>query len=709
MTRTPEQCPFRGPVGLVGGEEAADCRLVGQITGLDGDAPYRVRRETCDACCRSAPPGAATMNPVVASLVFDATAQILERGGVPGCDVARAERVRHEAVLSLDLVLPELFAPRGERDVAASARPPLAARRKSSLTWSVGVITVPRAEPTLGRTLRSLERAGFDDVHVIAQAGAPAAEAPPGVPVTILGSRLGGLAHLYASLTVLYLTHPGADCYALFQDGVEVAAGLREWCDRQFWPEHAGLVSLVTPRAEREDAPGWRTTHLGHYRTFGAPALVLRRDVLFRFLGDLQSLRLGEDDRRPAGAVVGTWAARAGVGVAYHTPPLAWDVSDEMPSLGAAAGTEGPDGAGTSVSLLSSWRPRPRAAAKVGLIGWNTATGLGSINRDLAVHGVADRWLALEHPQFATLPDPDGPCRIDYPSGRRHGVDPRRWLNGLDWVVCVEHPYIESLIREAHESGHRVAWVPMWELAHPQVEWLKYVDLVLCPHAWAYDLFASWKERYGAAWDVVHVPWPVDTRHFAFRQRTTCRRFVFVNGTGGCRARRLRDGRETPRRKGLDLVLDAALLVPAIPILTYTQMPPTRPLPANVELTAERRTRAELYQDGDVCVQPSHWEGLGLSLLECQAAGMPLVTTDAPPMNEFRPLRVIPVDHTEPVAIADFHPFTAHFMSAQRLAAVLSELHGSDVVEASRTSRAFVEREHSWDRAGRRLRELLTR
>jgi hypothetical protein len=86
---------------------------------------------------------------------------------------------------------------------------------------------------------------------------------------------------------------------------------------------------------------------------------------------------------------------------------------------------------------------------------------------------------------------------------------------------------------------------------------------------------------------------------------------------------------------------------------------------------------------------------------------MPLVTTDAQPMNQFHPLRVIPVHETEAVWIADFAPFTAHYMKPEDLAAILLELHGSDLREASHQARAFVEREHSWEHASIAFRELL--
>jgi 1,2-diacylglycerol 3-alpha-glucosyltransferase len=47
--------------------------------------------------------------------------------------------------------------------------------------------------------------------------------------------------------------------------------------------------------------------------------------------------------------------------------------------------------------------------------------------------------------------------------------------------------------------------------------------------------------------------------------------------------------------------------------------------------TDEHLTR---FASADVCVAPSRWEGLGLHLYESMALGLPVITNDAPPMNE---------------------------------------------------------------------------
>jgi hypothetical protein len=106
-----------------------------------------------------------------------------------------------------------------------------------------------------------------------------------------------------------------------------------------------------------------------------------------------------------------------------------------------------------------------------------------------------------------------------------------------------------------------------------------------------------------------------------------------------------------------------------------------------------------LYGEGDVCVQPSRWEGLGLQMLECQAAGLPLVTTDAPPMNEHRPLRAVHARETELLAVVRGHPLTAHNLGPSDLAATLAGLYRTNITSASESARSFIEREHSWEKA----------
>ena len=51
--------------------------------------------------------------------------------------------------------------------------------------------------------------------------------------------------------------------------------------------------------------------------------------------------------------------------------------------------------------------------------------------------------------------------------------------------------------------------------------------------------------------------------------------------------------------------------------------------------TVSRDELIMMYQSSDVAVLPSKWEGIGLTTLESLACGLPVITVDAAPMNEF--------------------------------------------------------------------------
>ena len=359
---------------------------------------------------------------------------------------------------------------------------------------------------------------------------------------------------------------------------------------------------------------------------------------------------------------------------------------------------------------IGRWRRPERSLGRVGLIGWNTATGLGYQNRGIAVNLPVARWLAPPHPRFGSLPPPymSGEFKAPWSRGiSRRAL--RRWLSGLDWVLFVENPYISGVVHEAREMGISVACVPNWEWLTAGLDWLPYVDLMICPTQYTYRMVLEWRRELKFSWTVVSIPWPIDPTEFNFRPRDACSKFLFVNGTGGGRAGRLDGSVTSYHRKGIELIAATARLMKSVPFLVYSQCRDLPALPANVQLRRSPRNNRELYSDGDVCVQPSHWEGLGLQHLECQAAGLPLVTTDAPPMNECRPFRAVPADLTELVFVCGDHPVDSHIVEPEVLAQVLGEVYGTDVREASQQARAFIIQERSWPRVRAALAGCLTR
>jgi glycosyltransferase involved in cell wall biosynthesis len=695
--RAAEDCPYRRDVLDAGSRETALCLVLSGAFG-DGDGPLaRVRRDACEACCAEPCAAPDRGNRVLASLIYRRA--LLRSASSPGVDPGLADRLKAEARWRLAHASNTICTLPGGLGVLGPGqrRLPGALPNGRRLSWVVAVLTAPRPRPTLAGTLESLGRAGFGDVQIFAEPRAPIPAAFADLPIHRHRHRLGPLRNFGFAARRLLEAHPGADCYAIFEDDLSAAAGLLDWCDREFWPGDHGIVSLYTSRVMCDDRPGWQTLNLGRYRTFGALAFVFRGPVLRGLLDDPDVLRHVNRGMPGADAVVGEWALRRGVGIAYHSPSLVQHEGEATSLEGHRSGRVGRSCAVDRVEDIGRWRGPDRRPGRVGLIGWNTPTGLGYQNRDIALHLPVTRWLAPPRRGMAGLPPPRIPGEFWASWSRqvsRRAL--RSWLGGLDWLLFVEHPFVDGTVQLAREMGISVACVPNWEWLGVGLDWLPYVDLMICPTRSTERMLLDWRRDLGFSWDVVHAPWPVDPHRFEYRRRERCRRFLFVNGTGGGPARRV-DGTATGyRRKGGELIAATAGLMKDVPFVVYSQDRGLPAMPPNVEVRRAPRDNRDLYRDGDVCVQPSHWEGLGLQHLECQAAGLPLVTTDAPPMNECRPFRAVPAAETELVFLNGDQPVDAHLVHPDALAEVLLDLVGRDIGEASEQARGYIEQERSW-------------
>lgn len=695
----PESCPHRFSFSEVGGTVGFSCGFASQLMGMPAGRMHRVERGACQACCESlAGPG--QLNPVVASVVYGIASRIIRAGGEEGCTAESARLVQSQVRDHLGVVIDQLpgqsFPPRDAFRAAQPEDTPQTGRQ-----WAIAMLTAPRPEPTIERTLQSLELAQLVPDMVLAEPGALLPPRLSGSRVLRHPTRLGNYRNFYFALATLWEASPDAECFCVLQDDIEIAKGAKEWCDREFWPLGAGIVSLYTPKLHAAITPGWRLRYPGFNRVFGAMALVFRRDVLQAFMADPHVFgdlgrRAGDD------SVVSAWATRRGIGIAYHTPSL-------VQHIGATSSlwVRGPHPRGVAEAIrdvedLAGWRRSPDRNAKIALVGYNAPTGLGYQNRELSRQLPIDRWLIQRCPYAPLLPKPEiNSC-----------VVPRRISNrrleamfaGIDWLLFAEQPIVPQAASVAHRVGASVACIPNWELLESQLPWLTSVDLMICPTLHTYRHVCDWNMRYGFGWDVIHVPWPIEVERFEFRLRRRCERFVFIGGWMGALAR---DAHGRPRgytRKGLELVLQAARLAPHLSFIVYSQYPLARSqFPRNVELVDSPTSRADLYAEGDVCLQPSHWEGIGLQLLECQAAGMPLITTDAPPMNEYNSLATIPVKQQELICGKNAALYSSSVMDAADLVEVLERFHGQDVSEASQAARRYIETERNWSLARERI------
>jgi glycosyltransferase involved in cell wall biosynthesis len=521
------------------------------------------------------------------------------------------------------------------------------------------------------------------------------AEAAENRSVCLRIPKAGAYQNWLLAIWELFLRQPEADFYAMFQEDITLCRGVREYLESIPLPADGYLNLFCWPQNER------LTTgfHVSSQRGLGALALVFPQSVLVSLLssGHLVERMYGDRVRRNKyidGAVI-TSLNKCGILEYVHSPSLVQHVQIESSLDPNKPHQQAPTFPGAKADARAYIPENPPATAPItsglGLIGWNTPSGLGYLNRDLARFLPVDLWLCPRHSLFGELPDVPGVATMHCPRSYTQDVD--RFLRSIDTLIMAEVAYIPTLIERAKRYRVRIILIPMLEYLPRALEgWQESVDFFLCPTEACFRYVSRFTSN------CAYTPWPIDVERFEFRQRERCERFVFGHGSVG-----MWD------RKGGRIVAEAARMAPQCPLTIVSQVGNERQCsgawrdqadwPGHVEIVAEP-DNARIYDHGDVCLQPSRWEGIGLQLLECQAAGAPLVTTDGPPMNEYQPLRLVgggfsirtPAEVITPVP----RWIVSHNVSPDSLAGAMAELLEVDISEASRAARDFVEREHSW-------------
>jgi glycosyltransferase involved in cell wall biosynthesis len=201
----------------------------------------------------------------------------------------------------------------------------------------------------------------------------------------------------------------------------------------------------------------------------------------------------------------------------------------------------------------------------------------------------------------------------------------RHFLSGLEGFIFFERPnWHPAILQVARELGVLSVCVPNWEWFDSKSAIWNYCDLFACPTRMTEKLIRS----YGFS-NAVYVPWPVSLARFPLRDvKGPARHFIHNAGLVDPDDRKgTRDAIQAfCRLKRRDVKLTVRL----------QRQAPFPPMDDRVEVVIGNLANpADLYACGDICVQPSKMEGIGFMVLEPACAGMPVITTDYPPMNEF--------------------------------------------------------------------------
>jgi len=201
----------------------------------------------------------------------------------------------------------------------------------------------------------------------------------------------------------------------------------------------------------------------------------------------------------------------------------------------------------------------------------------------------------------------------------------REELDGLQGVFfferCEWHP---SLVPVAKSMQVKSVCIPNWEWFSGVNPIWRGVDYFACPSKWTAKVVQSYGFR-----NACFITWPLDPIHLPKRQVSGPAQ-LFVHNAG------LVDSQD---RKGTaDTILAFRKVInPDIRLIVRMQKEAKLPnLDSRIQVEVGNiPDHTELYKHGDVAIQPSKMEGIGFMVLEPFCCGIPTITTDYPPMNEY--------------------------------------------------------------------------
>ncbi|MEH6383033.1 MAG: glycosyltransferase family 4 protein [Colwellia sp.] len=235
-------------------------------------------------------------------------------------------------------------------------------------------------------------------------------------------------------------------------------------------------------------------------------------------------------------------------------------------------------------------------------------------------------------------------------------------------------------------------------------------DFLICNTLKHFSAFSWHKQCY-------YVPWGTDIDLFKPSQEQLEENktsLVFFHSAG-----------MNPFRKGTDFVLEAFKIVKErfehckLVIHSQVDLKESFPHLANsidelqkadrLELIERTVTAPGLYYRGDVYIYPSRLEGLGLTVAEALACGLPTITVDNAPMNEFieKPSRVAKVKNLYCRGDAYYWPMCEVDIPDLALQMEFFACSVDDIAKFKRQSREYALTNLDWNKAAAAVNDAI--
>jgi glycosyltransferase involved in cell wall biosynthesis len=250
-------------------------------------------------------------------------------------------------------------------------------------------------------------------------------------------------------------------------------------------------------------------------------------------------------------------------------------------------------------------------------------TGLGRQGRDLRRVLPLGRHIVIPSERLTTHPLNSDDELLLSPKAPDESV--KQALQGLQGIIFFERAsWHRNLLRCARELGVATVGIPNWEWFRSDDQNWNYCDLFVCVNNMGLRTVRSFGRT-----NSILLPWCLDLESLPKRSVKGPAR-VFIHNAGLVDSDDRKGTRDTvesfrrTRRKDIRLIVRLQKEVP---------LPKTDDR-IDVQI-GNIESHADLYQNGDVAIQPSKMEGIGFSILEAACSGFPVITTNYPPMNEY--------------------------------------------------------------------------
>ena len=217
-----------------------------------------------------------------------------------------------------------------------------------------------------------------------------------------------------------------------------------------------------------------------------------------------------------------------------------------------------------------------------------------------------------------------------YPEYKISDEDFEQWIiaNKLDVVIFVEEQHTKNLLPICNKLGVKSINYIVWENFNPaEISYYEQFSYLVCPTKSTYNLL---KNDYLLN-NAIYVPWGVDLDTYQWQEPIKKDKpFVFFpSGWGGVNDRKNEDA----------VIKTFSYICPRdkMNLHIHTQKENQSKQAQSIVKTSGTVNNNQLikyYRGADIIVLPSRWEGNGLPFIEALAYGRPIITVNAPPMNE---------------------------------------------------------------------------